>query len=363
MLRQNLVGTMFEIADHEAPGSMKQVLVTEFLGEGAEGVILGIVPAREPASPVLALKIAKPAPFFEMQTLHHGFAVDTDRYPDHPLAMSPEARLAMLTAEMMPKVDDSHLLFRIAFYREIIDAAATVLAGTFADATGPVSLETSPTLEWLDDNLAHRLTELLDEDRVTPEFHTHVEHALDALEQAITRWQAAGTYAPASRNPLVTLTGLLFEDFISHDEYRFLSRSPEFAARVRPGHVEIFFQAIATFYYCIQDKEDKSRVSAASSACDLLLEVSTLIPDRAEWYVALARAWKARFLMLAKEPLDIVEPLLKSALDTWIAQRDWAQCHDGYKFLAAAHHPTDPETAVRYLNLAQRALTMLRDRG
>ncbi|WP_027945301.1 hypothetical protein [Amycolatopsis taiwanensis] len=364
MLREHFVGTTFETDTTGMSGwpeGKHRVLINAFLGEGAQGVVFGIAPPDDPAQTLQALKIFKPAPFLEMQTLHHGFTVHTGLYPDHPLAMSGADRLTMLKNEMMPKVDDAHLVFRIEFYREIIDATVTVLAMAFAEATEPVSLDASPAREWLDDNVLHRVTELLDEDRVLPEFGVPLQRARDELDRAIAHWQAAGTYAPVSRNPFVTLTGLLFEDFINDDEYRFLSRSPEFAARTEPRHVGDFFQAIATFYYRLSDHgesgpgaEALARVPAAVSACDLLLDAGALVPERTEWFAALARAWKARFLILAKEPIDVVEPLLQSALKTWRTQGDLAQCHDALKFLASAYWPGNPETTVRYLNEAER---------
>lgn len=370
MLRENFVGTIFEMDMTGMPGwaeGKRPVLITAFLGEGAEAVVFGIAPLHDPTQAQRAVKIFKPAPFLEMQTLHHGFTVHTDLYPDHPLAMSADDRLAMLTTEMMAKVDDGHLVFSIEFYREIIDTTVTVLARAFAEAAAePVSLDDSPVREWIDDNVVYRISELLDEDAVIPEFFAHLGQARDEAEQAIARWQAAGTYAPLPGNPLVTLTGLLFEGFISHDEYRLLSRSSQFAARAAPQHVEGFFQAIATFYFRLSshDKSGQSaktlaRVPAAVSACDLLLDFGALVPDRAEWYAALACNWKARFLMLAKEPLDVVEPLLRSALDSWRRQGELAQLHDVLKDFAAAHWPADPETTVRYLNAAERVRHVL----
>ncbi len=369
MLRENFIGTVFEADMTGVPGWLdgkQPVVITSFLGEGAQGVVFGVAPLHDPTREQHALKIFKPAPFLEMRTLHHGFTVHTRLYPDHPLAMSAEDRLAMLKNEMMPKVDDGHFIFRVEFYREIIDATVSVLARTFVNATEPVSLGDSPVREWLDDNVAHRIAELLDEDLVTPEFRAHLERALEEVERAIACWQAEGVYAPVSRNPLVTLTGLLFEDFINRDEYLFLSRSPEFVVRAMPEHLDDFFQAIATFYYRLSDHGESgpsakalARVPAAVSACDLLLDFGALVPRRAEWYAALARTWKARFLMLAKEPLDVVEPLLRSALATWGRQGDLAQCHDALKFLAAAHWPADPNTTARYLDAAQRVRRLI----
>jgi hypothetical protein len=369
MLREHFVGTMFQADLTGQPGwpdGEGWVLVTAFLGEGAEGVVLEITPLHHPIKVPGALKFFKPDSFLEMQTLHHRFTVHTGLYPDHPLAMSAEDRLVMLKNEMMPKVDDGHLVFRIALYREIIDATVTILANTFAEATGPVPLDEFPAREWLDDNVVHRIAELLDEDQVASEFRAPLEQALPELEHTISRWQAAGTYTPVSRNPLVSLTGLLLEDFINHDEYLFLSRSPEFAAKVAPGHVRDFFEAIATIYYRLSQhskagpgNRTPAHIKAAVSACDLLLDVGALVPGRAEWYAALANAWKARFLMLADEPLDTVEPLLLSALETWGRLGDLAQCHDALKFLAAAHWPANPEATARYLNAAEHARQLI----
>src|SRR5207245_1560955 len=79
----------------------------------------------------------------EMRTLHHSFAVDTERYPEHPLAMAEQDRLAALTEEMITRIDDPRLMFRVGLYREIVEGVITVLAKAFAEPGAAPTLDDS----------------------------------------------------------------------------------------------------------------------------------------------------------------------------------------------------------------------------
>jgi hypothetical protein len=95
----DLVGTVMKVGDSEDVG------LTEFLGEGATAVVYAYGAAESGAPSGNVVKIYKPRPWLEMETLHHSFRVHERLFPEHPLRMSPEDRLRRLTAEMMARID------------------------------------------------------------------------------------------------------------------------------------------------------------------------------------------------------------------------------------------------------------------
>lgn len=310
MLRENLVGVLIVETDNP-------ILLVDFLGEGAEGVVYEFAPLSDLAKRDQAIKLPKQLVLFEMETLHHGLRVHEELYPDHPLRMSAQKRLEMLTNEMLAKIDYGHFIFRVALYRQILDDTFVVLeklcSDTFrrGESLAPV-LDASPVLEWLDDNLVRRLEELLDDDLIFEQHRPLFEAVLTGVESGIARWQEAGSYFPLSRNPFFNLIGLHAEDFINHDELVHISRSPNFVARIVPRHVAGLFDLIATLYFHLKGRLERgqrvmvenrrSGVDIAVAACGLLEHVGT------EWFVGLARLWKARLLLLEEAPFDVVEP-------------------------------------------------------
>ncbi|OXM50419.1 hypothetical protein [Amycolatopsis alba] len=357
MLRDNLVGTVLKLDMTGAcnwPDGEQPVLLTKFVGEGAESVVYSIAPLSEPTQDDVVLKLPKTAPYFEMDTLHHSFAVHTELYPEHPLAMSPPDRLEMLKSEMLAKVADPHLVFRIDSYREIIDASISILTMAFAD--GPVPLDDSPVREWIDDNLVHRATELLDEDLIVEQHRENLECALAEAEAAIVRWRASESYVPVSANPLVMLAGLLFEGFISEQEMSWLARTQELGDRLVPEHLPGVVAAVATMYHRRAGEKVSDRVRRPKrhapdlvAACDLFAAAGTHFPDHANWCEAMADGWRGRTLLLTGHPLAEVTASLENARAIWLRLGELAEYHDTLRDLAEAHLRNDPDSAAEYL--------------
>jgi hypothetical protein len=363
MRRENFVGTTFDIDTTSLdgwPDGVRTVLIREIAEEDDGTIQFAVVPADDPDLESRVVRLLKPTPALEMRTLHHNFTVHD---PGHPLAMSDEDRLAALTGEMIARIDDPRLMFRIGLYREIVEGVITVLAKAFAEPGAAPSLDDSPVREWLDDSVSYHLAKVLGDDAIRADLRLPLERALDELRDSIARWQAVRRYAPLSANPLFMLTGLLFENFIDITEYQHISHTPEFVSRVKTAHVAPFFEAVTTLFQRIADSpfdvRTRPRLAAGANACALLFDVSVILPADANRYAALARAWQARYLILAEEPVEVVAPLLKSALDTWQEIGDLAQTHDTFQLLAIAYQDSNEDAAIHYRNAAQRIRRLL----
>ncbi len=366
MRRENFVGTTFDIDTTSLdgwPDGIRPVLVKEFVGEDDAAVRFGVVPLDEPDAEQRVVRLFKPATALEMRTLHHSFTVHTELYPDHPLAMPEADRLAALTVEMLARVDDPRLMFRVGLYREMVESIIAVLAQSFADPQKSVSLDDSPVRDWLDDSVSYHLAKVLADEQIRPDLRPSLERALDELRDSIARWQAIRRYAPLSHNPLFMLTGLLFEGFIEIAEYQHISHAADFVSRVKIAHVAPFADAITTLFQRIANDpltvRTPVRLAAGANACALLNDVSVILPRDADRYAALARVWQARYLMLADEPVDVVAPLLRSALELWQRLGDLAQTHDTCQLLAIAYQPTNEDAAIHFRNAAGRIRRLL----
>lgn len=361
MRRENFVGTTFDIDTTSLegwPDGIRPVLIKEVVGEDDAAVRFGVVPVDEPDAEQQVVRMFKPSTALETRTLHHSFTVHTELYPDHPLAMSDQDRLAALTEEMLARVDDPRLMFRVGLYREVVEAIIAVLAQAFSDPAATVSLDDSPVRDWLDDSVSYHLAKSLADDQIRPDLRPSLERALDGLRDAIAHWQAIRRYAPLSRNPLFMLTGLLFEGFIEITEYQHISHAADFVSRVKIAHVPPFFDAITTLFQRIANDplavRTPSRLAAGANACALLNDVSVILPNEADRYAALARVWQARYLMLAEEPVDVVAPLLKTALELFQKLGDLAQTHDTFQLLAIAYQTGNEDAAIHFRNAAGR---------
>jgi hypothetical protein len=359
MRRENLVGVLVDIGfdDH---GSETYILA-EFLGEGAESVVYGIAPLSDPSKRDRVLKFPKGVPMLEMETLHHSLRIHAELFPDHPLLMSPEARLAMLTDEMLAKVDYGHLVFRVALYREILRRCVEVFARECRapfDAGQPLRpvLDGSPNREWVDDNLAQLIEELLEDDRIVEEHRDLLEALVDEIRAGIPRWQADGSYFPLSRNPLVNLLGLYAEDFISEAELHHIRRTPAFGSRVVPAHLGGLFNLVATLYFVLTGPDGRadedSGVRVALVACDVLADVGS------RHLVGLAHLWKAKLLL--SRGGDGAEPSLRSALALLDGPEAAPDRHDALWLLADLIQDSDPagaRAAVREAEAIRARLT------
>jgi len=385
VLRENLVGVVMRtpVMEGDSRFSEEDFLITDFLGEGAESVVYAIAPLRNPEKDDHVIKFRKPVAFLEMETLHHSFRVDELHYPDHPLRLGGADRLTRLTEEMLRRIDDQRLLFRIGLYREVLNKSIALLASTLLEtfrAGGPLatSLDVSPVRPWIHEDLAYQIGDLLDEDRIVDNVVPFYECVLAEIPLCIERWTAEGTYAPLPANPLVNLIGLVHEDFISNEELRHISRTPEFSARIGTATAWGLFDLITTLYFHLKGTTPWARsgespqgpsaewkwrrsVGTVAVACDALEDVANRGETRSEHLVGLARAWKAYARVLAGATLESVEPLLRSALDAFDDPGCARDRHDVLLLLAEILQPADRLEASKCIEEATRIREAVRE--
>jgi hypothetical protein len=297
MLRENLVGVIVELgSEGEAP---HPVVLVEFMGEGAESVVYAFAELDDPATSTRVLKFPKRNPMLEMETLHHRLRIHAEAYPDHPLLMSARARLDMLTAEMLVRVDNAHLLFSVGLYLRLLNATVEVLVRACtepyarSEPLAPV-LDGHPVREWFDDNLVHHI-----------------------------------------------------------------SGTNDFAARLAPEHVNGLFDLIASLYFHFKGRLTGGTARAAATArrdlhvgpaaCDLLAALGS------RYLTGLSRLWKARHLLLADDPDRAeIQRIARSALELFDTAEAGRDRQATFLFLAELTWDTDREAAQSYLLEADR---------
>ena len=166
MRRENFVGTTFDIDTTSLEGWPDGVRVGAHQRDRRRGrrhaIEFGVVPVADPDANRGVVRLLKPTAALEMRTLHHSFTVHTELYPDHPLAMSEQDRLAALTAEMIARIDDPRLMLRVGFYREHRRIASSPCwPRSSPNPARHPSLDDSPVREWLDDSVSYHLAKVL----------------------------------------------------------------------------------------------------------------------------------------------------------------------------------------------------------
>lgn len=329
--REYLVGTITQGLEN-TPGFEGEILLVEFMGEGANFVVYAIAPLEAPSQRKVVLKYMKNLkmfPFLEMETLHYKFRVHEALYPKHPLRMTEQERLHRLTAEMLEKIDSSRLTFRISLYYTYL---ASTLAGLMEEYEEEFYLGTldddflkilnHPSLiatkGFIDENLLYYIGELIDEDRIAEEHHSFLEHLAIAIQETIESWQFSNEYSPFSKNPVYNLLGLYLEDFINTRELFHVSQDASFIARIKPRQLDEFSSFIANLYYNSEDFINDTRFqtwfAATMKACELLEHVANQPMCYNRHLSGVAKFWKARTLSLGKETNEKVRCAYESAL-------------------------------------------------
>lgn len=121
MPRQHLVGTI------PSGGAETRTVLIEFMGEGSLFVVYATGHAADLSRTGQVVKIIKPQPFLDMETLHYSLSIH-DGYPNHPLRMPPQQRLHQLTTEMIARMKRERTVFRTDLYRDILEITPTMLA-------------------------------------------------------------------------------------------------------------------------------------------------------------------------------------------------------------------------------------------
>ncbi|WP_037604897.1 RIO2 family protein [Streptacidiphilus rugosus] len=305
MRREHLVGAVtsglrlgsFD-EDVEAPGAQEWVL-TAFLGEGAEGVAYLAVPLADPAAQPVVLKLFRDLPMFVMETLHHSLRVHEELYPDHPLRMSSDERLVLLTGEMLAEVDTPRLRVPLRLHAELRRRVVVMLALACGAAflaqepIGPV-LASSGLDAVVDESIADHIEDQLDDELFVEDARPLLTYIVAGLRESAAR-PAASLFG----NPLAVLLGLYAEDFISREELEHIAGTADFADRLRPQHSTAMLHLIRLFHaYLAQQLDDdapwsevsgRDPLDVAAVACRLVARCGTG-PER-----ELAAQWESRF--------------------------------------------------------------------
>jgi hypothetical protein len=297
LIRKNLVGTIFK-------GFDPPVLLTKFMGEGAESVVYEIAPPDNPEDNNRVIKFPKAAFWLEMDTLNYMFEVDEERYPDHPLRMSASERMEELSREMLNMATNDHLILRVKQYMKLLDLGFDTLFFQFqsVDDVGdpPENLFNGSQLRpWIDSNMAYRVRELLEEEQIVEESRDLVESFVEAIEDWIIQKQEQHSYSPLSGDPFFNLIGLHSIGFINEDELFHISTHQTIAPMIRAEHLDRIEYLMNLLHNCAlaYPEESGGPYNLTLTSCALylhLLELPQLKKDLAR--VAIGRLWQGRTL-------------------------------------------------------------------
>jgi hypothetical protein len=273
--------------------------------------------------------------------------------------MSAEARLKLLTSEMLTMIDNPHLMLRVRFYQDLLTEIVTALVRMSEERQGErdwvaSALEESPYRYWTDDNLQQQLEEDLDEELIIEEYRPFIEELLPEVEAAIIRRQSDESYVPLSRNPFFNLLGLYLESFISEDELHHIGDSDDFGDRLKLEHVLTIHRLVKLLYYRIVNgrengsrplgsDEDRKTVKLAVVACRLVAQVSGGV------LLGMTRVWEGRILLLdSGARFEDVESVLRSALGDLQEESAASQRSQALLLLAELFQDRDPALAAEY---------------
>jgi hypothetical protein len=378
--REDFVGTIV----HD-----KYILV-EFAGEGAMAVVYTVATLDAPTTRESVLKFIKPEPFLEMDVLHCSLRVDIERYPNHPMLLGREERLARLRDEMIERISSPGWEFRVSLYRELMDAAVQGTLSTYnkRDREGTIPTDFLSSDEGLrrrvDENFLLRIKELLEEDNIVEPYVPLAERLLDVMERAIVEWSQAGTYGPFSQNPLYKVLGLQIEGFINAEELDHIAADPRVACHVSADNVEGLW-VFATILYgwaaakleaarskpprdapdtpdLVEWEESRhsGRVDACVQACRLIEAFADSARDESGRMRGLANYWRGRALNLLPGHEQEVLEALYAALPALRSANRLVETHDALIDLVALTAPRSREEAAKY---TEEALAIRRQLG
>jgi hypothetical protein len=385
MRREYLVGTVTEmdvVQFKDGKRETARYLLTKLLGEGAEVAAFAVRRIDIPQDN-LVLKFPKSAPCLEMQTLNYEFQVHEELYPDHPLRMSPDARLDLLRTEILSYAILDHFIFRFEIYRDLIAKTVMLIRRDLKqsfDADEPLEdkLDRASIRPFIDRNMALHLEGLIDEGRIEEEDRPFFDGVLAAIHRNIGKWESSGCHMPVSRNLLANLVGLHSEKFINDVELLAIVDSAECAAMITPAHVDGLFrlgtilhsyaQGEYEFYKEVRERQGDEADSeiqwsrkahetevvavawqkardAALIAFRLLEEVATK-QTGLQYYVGVARLWRARTTMIDDKELVEAGLIAMSAMEERLSIED---LHDALLVLSRSMRDINPQEAEKCL--------------
>lgn len=259
--RERFVGTIVKHSN---------TLLLEFLGEGLEHVVYQ---AGDPSTGLptdSVLKFKKPHAFLEMEVLNYFLAV-SDRWPSHPLRMSPADRSKRLLKEMMGHIGSPNFVVRADVLREMYEQVVSRVLREAMRRLHEIATETNtPELSW--DLVVGVVRTLMRNDLgVVPLLDGHFVHI---AENALTAYEFddnertiltliaklghelawGGTVA---YNPFCNLLGLLMERFIDESETIEIVETPEFQALLTAEHI-VVLRDVLRIWYCQTDDQARS---------------------------------------------------------------------------------------------------------
>jgi hypothetical protein len=393
MRREYLVGTVTEmdvVQFKDGKLETARYLLTKLLGEGAEVAAFAVRRIDIPQDN-LVLKFPKSAPCLEMKTLNYKFQVHEELYPDHPLRMSPDARLDLLRAEILSYAILDHFIFRFEIYRELIAKTVMLIRRDLRrsfDVGEPLEgeLGRASIRPFIDRNMALHLESLIDEGRIEEEDRPFFDRVIAVIRRNIGKWESLGCYMPVSRNLLANLVGLHSEKFINDVELLAIVDSAECAAMITAAHIDGLFKLGTILHYHAQGKyefysevrerqgdeagsefqwsrkvhETEVVAVAWQKARDAALIAFRLLEEVAakqigvQYYVGIARLWRARTTMIDDKELVKAGLIAMSAMEERLSVED---LHDALLVLSRSMRDVNPQKAENCLG----AISVLAD--
>ncbi len=344
MPREHLVGTIH--------GSGPEAIVlTEFLGEGAVGVVYATGNVADLSPTGLVVKFFKPQPFLEMETLHYSLSIHA-AYPNHPLRVTAQERLRSLSAEMIVKMKRERTVFATSVYHDILDVTLTVLATelpTGGDLDTTCLDAVRSITGFVDDALLYHIREKLEEEVIGDEFVPFFERLAEIIPSTISRWKATGRYHPNWENALVRVLGLHLEDFINTAELQHIACSKEFEAFAADSRLDELFDVGATLHFRArglakdEDKHATKAMGASLALWNFLEFVASLPRWSSNHYIGLARLWRARGISATDSTTPSGRALIESALDMLTDEGSLGDRHDALIDLLRYHAELTPK--------------------
>jgi len=325
----------------ELEGREVECVLVKFLGEGAFSIVFGFAPRAKPHQRDFVVKFTKPDVRFEMTTvLHHSLKIAQELYPAHPLLMSSDERLQRLAVEMQQRIESPGVVFRVPAFCSLMDGTIDELTYHFLERYNVGTLthdfyEERPDLgPSLDETLATRMEQLLDDDAIVEHARGFVEHCVDRIRAMA----ACRNGISLASNRLFKMLGLHLAGFINWQELIALTAPAQLSPPLDPAEVVAFASAAPMLHYLAQSKQGEGgryeMVRDAAIAAARLLDASAVrFKPTLNSEAAYARNWEARTQMADGKP-NVAVALHEAALAIATTLASLSERHDALVALA-----------------------------